>query len=57
MVLLRWYQCVLRDLARFSVVMLQEGSINGKQVIPISWVKDVRHGQHGLPLNTSRIEL
>ena len=41
----------LRDLARFGIVMLQEGSINGKQVIPISWVKDVRHGQHGLPLS------
>ena len=38
----------LRDLARFADVMLNEGMSSGKQVVPISWIKDVRHGKHGM---------
>lgn len=37
----------LRDLARFGIAMLNDGQMNNRQVIPRSWVEDVRSGQHG----------
>jgi len=38
----------LRDLARFGQAMLNDGMVEGKQVIARSWVDDVRSGDHGL---------
>lgn len=32
----------LRDAARFGLMMLQEGSINGNQVVPASFIKDIQ---------------
>ncbi|MAT87810.1 MAG: 6-aminohexanoate hydrolase [Aestuariivita sp.] len=37
----------LRDLARFGIAMLNDGIINNCQVIPRSWIEDVRMGAHG----------
>lgn len=37
----------LRDLARFGQTMCDNGQVDGRQVIPESWIKDVRQGDHG----------
>ena len=37
----------LRDFARFGQTMLDGGVVNGTQVIPTSWIEDVRGGDHG----------
>ncbi len=37
----------LRDFSRFGVAMLNDGMVDGKQVIPRAWVDDVRGGPHG----------
>ena len=37
----------LRDFARFGLAMLNDGQVEGRQVIPRSWVYDVRGGHHG----------
>jgi CubicO group peptidase (beta-lactamase class C family) len=34
----------LRDLGRFSQMVLQGGSYNGRQIVPASWIEDIRHG-------------
>ena len=38
----------LRDFARFGQTMLDEGRVGERQVIPKSWIADVRAGSHGL---------
>lgn len=38
----------LRDFARFGQTMLDDGVVDGRHVIPKSWIDDVRHGPHGL---------
>ncbi len=38
----------LRDLGRFGLLYLNDGRVEGRQVIPRAWVEDVRHGTHGL---------
>lgn len=38
----------LRDMARFGLMMLNEGRVEGRQVVPASWCRDIRHGKHGL---------
>ncbi len=37
----------LRDFSRFGIAMLNDGMVDGKQIIPRAWVDDVRGGQHG----------
>ena len=37
----------LRDFARFGQTLLDDGQAGGRQVIPRTWIKDVRHGKHG----------
>jgi CubicO group peptidase (beta-lactamase class C family) len=34
----------LRDLGRFSQLVLQKGLYNGQQIVPRSWIEDIRHG-------------
>jgi CubicO group peptidase (beta-lactamase class C family) len=37
--------CVtLRDLARFALLHLREGELNGRQIVPREWVMDTRNG-------------
>jgi CubicO group peptidase (beta-lactamase class C family) len=36
--------CTLRDLARFGLAMLDDGTIGGRQVLPAAWVDDTRLG-------------
>lgn len=38
----------LRDMARFGLMLLNNGQIEDRQVIPAAWCKDIRHGAHGL---------
>lgn len=45
----------LRDMTRFGLAMLNDGKVDGRQVIPAAWIRDVRHGSHGLyDLETGR---
>jgi len=34
----------LRDLGRFSQMVLQGGLYNGQQIVPGNWIEDIRHG-------------
>lgn len=36
--------CTLRDLARFGLAYLNDGMVDGRQVIPATWVRDTRFG-------------
>ncbi|MFN6952199.1 MAG: serine hydrolase domain-containing protein [Albidovulum sp.] len=38
----------LRDMARFGLAYLNDGQVEGRQVIPRRWIEDVRAGGHGL---------
>ena len=37
----------LRDFARFGQTMLDDGRAGDRQVVPLTWIKDVRSGNHG----------
>lgn len=37
------FACSLRDLARFGQMLCQRGHFCGRQVVPASWLHDVRH--------------
>jgi CubicO group peptidase (beta-lactamase class C family) len=34
----------LRDLGRFAQMVLQHGMYNGRQIVPVHWIDDIRHG-------------
>ena len=36
-----------RDLARFGLMLLNDGNYNGEQIIPASWVRATREGDEG----------
>jgi CubicO group peptidase (beta-lactamase class C family) len=38
----------LRDMARFGLMLLNMGQVEGRQVVPKAWCQDIRHGAHGL---------
>ncbi|MCX7287026.1 MAG: serine hydrolase [Rhodobacterales bacterium] len=38
----------LRDMARFGMMLLNNGQVEGRQVVPKAWCQDIRHGKHGL---------
>ncbi|MGB3146267.1 MAG: serine hydrolase [Paracoccaceae bacterium] len=38
----------LRDMARFGLMLFNNGMVEGRQVVPASWCQDIRHGAHGL---------
>ncbi len=38
----------LRDYARFGKLLLDNGIVNGQQVVPAWWIEDIRDGPHGL---------
>ena len=42
------FNACLRDFARFGRLMLEDGRRDGRQVIPKSWIDDIRAGAHGL---------
>jgi len=37
------FACSLRDLARLGQMLCQGGQFNGQQIVPASWLDDVRH--------------
>jgi hypothetical protein len=42
------FSASLRDFARMGQAYLDDGRVDGRQVIPLAWVEDVRSGGHGL---------
>ena len=38
----------LRDYARFGKLLLNDGKVGAKQIIPAWWIDDIRSGPHGL---------
>ena len=38
----------LRDMARFGRLLLEDGMRDGVQVVPKTWIDDIRSGDHGL---------
>jgi CubicO group peptidase (beta-lactamase class C family) len=38
----------LRDMARFGLMLLNNGQVEGCEVVPKAWCQDIRHGAHGL---------
>ncbi|HQY42740.1 MAG TPA: serine hydrolase [Paracoccaceae bacterium] len=38
----------LRDMARFGLMLLNGGLVEGRQIVPAAWCQDIRHGAHGL---------
>jgi CubicO group peptidase (beta-lactamase class C family) len=47
----------LRDYARFGLVILNGGRLNGRQIVPPAWVADIRRGPHGLANDELRLSL
>lgn len=46
----------LRDMARFGLAYLNDGRVEGRQVIPRAWIDDVRSGPHGVFDGPARAE-
>ncbi len=42
------FNATLRDYARFGLLHLNNGVCNDTQVVPQSWIEDIRSGPHGL---------
>jgi len=38
------FNATLRDMARFGVMMAQNGYYNGQQIVPRNWIDDIRYG-------------
>ncbi len=38
----------LRDMARFGLMLLNNGKLGDRQIVPEFWCQDIRHGTHGL---------
>ena len=50
------FNASLRDYARFGLLHLNGGLLDGQQIIPAAWIDDIRRGPHGL-FNASGREL
>lgn len=44
----------LRDIGRFGLAYLNDGQVDGRQVVPHAWIVDVRRGAHGMFNEDSR---
>lgn len=40
------FNCTLRDMARFGVMMSNHGDFNNQQIVPAAWVKDIYSGDN-----------
>jgi CubicO group peptidase (beta-lactamase class C family) len=38
----------LRDFTRLGILHLNDGALDGNQIIPTDWINDIRSGNHGL---------
>jgi CubicO group peptidase (beta-lactamase class C family) len=51
------FNATLRDFARFGLLHLNMGRVGGEQVVPESWVRDTRRGDHGLFNDAAREQM
>jgi len=51
------FNATLRDFARFGLLYLNDGRRGNEQIIPQTWVQDVRSGDHGLFNDVARQSL
>lgn len=42
------FNATLRDYARFGLLHLNQGTVNGARIVPEAWIIDIRRGTHGL---------
>lgn len=42
------FNATLRDYARFALLHLRGGKVNGRQIVPASWIEATRNGNHDL---------
>ncbi|MDK3019681.1 serine hydrolase domain-containing protein [Pseudodonghicola flavimaris] len=42
------FNATLRDFARFGRLLLEDGARDGRQILPRTWIEDIRAGDHGL---------
>ena len=47
------FNATLRDYGRFGQMMLDDGALNGHQVVPANWVHESRRGDHGAFADTA----
>ena len=47
----------LRDFARLGILHLNDGALDGNQIIPTDWIDDIRSGNHGLHNDALRTTL
>ncbi|MER8370973.1 serine hydrolase [Mesorhizobium sp. M1378] len=48
------FNATLRDYARFALLLLRGGALNGKQIIPSEWIEETRSGNRDLSLGEPR---
>ena len=51
------FSATLRDFARVGMLHLNGGKWNGEQIVPASWIEDIRRGDHGMFNDASRVIL
>ncbi|MDH3221682.1 MAG: beta-lactamase family protein [Gammaproteobacteria bacterium] len=42
------FNATLRDYARFGQMLLQRGTVQGRQIVPAAWIDDIQNADHGL---------
>ncbi|TIR16152.1 MAG: serine hydrolase [Mesorhizobium sp.] len=42
------FNATLRDYARFALLHLRGGELNGKQIVPSEWIEETRRGNHDI---------
>jgi CubicO group peptidase (beta-lactamase class C family) len=40
------FNATLRDYARFALLHLRSGKLNGRQIVPAAWIEETRRGNH-----------
>jgi CubicO group peptidase (beta-lactamase class C family) len=51
------FNATLRDFARFALLHLRRGKLNGRQIVPTAWLDEIHKGNHGIFQGDYRIAL
>jgi CubicO group peptidase (beta-lactamase class C family) len=51
------FNATLRDYARFALLHLRRGKLNGKQIVPTAWLDEIHKGKHEIFQGEYRIAL